>query len=153
VGADDVLVTRPRAADETRQPDDPCAVRGGELQAAMRERAALAKASWIAAWKWSILLCRHGIWCRAMKQRYLEVTFRKGKAFAAYLYLPRATSARVARTLDEGRGIHVDLDDSGVPMGIEITAPGAVTSAELNAVLVRHGLPALGDEEWAPLAA
>jgi len=38
-------------------------------------------------------------------------------------------------------------------MGIEITAPGAVTLAELNAVLVRHGQSVLDDEEWAPLAA
>jgi uncharacterized protein YuzE len=88
-----------------------------------------------------------------MKQRYLEVTFRKGKAFAAYLYLPRARDSRVARTLDEGHGVHVDLDPSGVPMGIEITAPGAVTLPELNAVLVKHGLAALDDEDWAPLAA
>ncbi len=88
-----------------------------------------------------------------MKQRYLEVTFRKGKAFAAYLYLPRASGARVARTLDEGHGVHVDLDENDAPMGIEITAPGAVTAPELNAVLVRHGLSALDDEEWAPLAA
>lgn len=88
-----------------------------------------------------------------MKQRYLEVTFRKGKPFAAYLYLPRARDARVTRTLDEGHGLHVDLDISGVPMGIEITAPNAVTLPELNAVLVKHGLTALDDEEWAPLAA
>ena len=88
-----------------------------------------------------------------MKQRYLEVTFRKGKPFAAYLYLPRTRDARVARTLDEGLGVHADLDGGGMPMGIEITAPGLVSVAELNAVLVKHGLPALDDEEWAPLAA
>lgn len=88
-----------------------------------------------------------------MKQRYLEVTFRKGKPFAAYLYLPRPRGARVAKTLDEGRGVRVDVDAVGVPMGVEITAPGAVTVADLNSVLVKHGLPALDDEEWAPLAA
>jgi uncharacterized protein YuzE len=88
-----------------------------------------------------------------MKQRYLEVTFRKGKPFAAYLYLPRASGARVAQTLDEGHGVLVDVDDRGAPMGIEITAPRAVTVAELNAVLVRHGVAALPDEEWSPLAA
>jgi uncharacterized protein YuzE len=88
-----------------------------------------------------------------MKQRYLEVTFRKGKPLAAYLYLPRANDARVARTLDAGGGVHVDLDQNDAPVGIEITAPGAVTVAELNVVLIRHGLAALDDEEWAPLAA
>ncbi len=88
-----------------------------------------------------------------MKQRYLEVTFRKGKAFAAYLYLPRGSGARVERTLDAGHGVHVDLDENDAPMGIEITAPSAVTVAELNGVLVRYGIAALDDEEWAPLAA
>jgi uncharacterized protein YuzE len=88
-----------------------------------------------------------------MKQRYLEVTFRKGKPFAAYLYLPRNSGVRVARTLDAGHGLRVDLDDQGTPMGIEITAPAAVTAAELNAVLARHGVAVLDAEEWAPLAA
>ena len=88
-----------------------------------------------------------------MKQRYLEVTFRKGKPFAAYLYLPRRSGVRVARTLDAGNGVRVDLDDQGAPMGIEITAPSAVTMAELNAVLERHGVAALDADEWAPIAA
>ena len=88
-----------------------------------------------------------------MKQHYLEVTFRKGKPLAAYLYLPRASGARVARTIDEGRGVRVDVDDRDIALGVEITAPGAVTAAELNAVLVRYGVAALEDQEWAPLAA
>jgi uncharacterized protein YuzE len=88
-----------------------------------------------------------------MKQRYLEVTFRKGKPLAAYLYLPRKRGARATRTLDAGHGLHVDLDEAGVPMGIEITAPAAVTIGELNAVLADHGLDALEQDEWPPLAA
>ncbi len=88
-----------------------------------------------------------------MKHRYLEVTFRKGKPFAAYLYLPRPTGRRAARTLDAGYGIRVDVDEHGVPIGVEITAPGAVTVAQLNAILGQHGVAALNDEEWSPLAA
>jgi uncharacterized protein YuzE len=88
-----------------------------------------------------------------MKQRYLEVTFRKGKPLAAYLYLPRQSGERVARTLDGGHGIRVDLDSAGTAIGVEITTPGAVTVAELNAVLAEHGVAALDAEEWAPLAA
>ncbi len=48
-----------------------------------------------------------------MKRRYLEVTFRKGKPFAAYLYLPRPTGTRAARTVDAGRGVQVDFDEGG----------------------------------------
>jgi hypothetical protein len=88
-----------------------------------------------------------------MKQRYLEVTFRKGKAFAAYLYLPRPVGAHAARTLDCGRGMRIDLDEHDVPIGLEIAAPLSVTVAELNDVLTRHGMPALDAEEWAPIAA
>jgi uncharacterized protein YuzE len=88
-----------------------------------------------------------------MKNRYLEVTFRKGKPLAAYLYLPRPSGSRAARTLDAGHGVRVDIDASGTPMGIEITAPGAVTVPEINAILVKHGVPELADHELAPLAA
>jgi uncharacterized protein YuzE len=88
-----------------------------------------------------------------MKQRYLEVTFRKGKPFAAYLYLPRAAGAKAARTLDGGHGIRIDLDEHGGLLGLEITAPGAVTVGALNAVLVQYGVAALNEEEWAPLLA
>ena len=34
-----------------------------------------------------------------MKRHYLQVTFRKGKPFAAYLYLSRRSGVRVARTV------------------------------------------------------
>ena len=88
-----------------------------------------------------------------MKQRYLEVTFRKGKPLAAYLYLPRTPGAKAVQTLDGGHGIHVDVDDQGSLLGLEITAPMAVTVAQLNAVLAQHGVAPLDAEEWAPLAA
>ena len=88
-----------------------------------------------------------------MKERYLEVTFRKGKPFAAYLYLPRAAGAKATQTLDGGRGVRLDLDERGLLLGLEITAPSAVTISELNKVLTRYGVATLNDEEWAPLAA
>ncbi len=88
-----------------------------------------------------------------MKQRYLEVTYRKGKPLAAYLYLPREVGARSARTEDCGPGLRVDYDASGKPIGLEITAPSAVTIADVNAVLTRIGVPELAPEDWAPLRA
>jgi hypothetical protein len=62
----------------------------------------------------------------------------------------RADGAKVARTADEGRGLRVDYDSDGSPMGIEITAPVAVPLADLNALLAKLGQPALAPEEWAP---
>jgi uncharacterized protein YuzE len=88
-----------------------------------------------------------------MKQRYLEVTYRKGKPLAAYLYLPREVGARAARTEDGGSGVRIDYDVIGKPIGIEITAPLAVTIAHVNAVLSRIGAAELTPEDWAPFRA
>jgi uncharacterized protein YuzE len=88
-----------------------------------------------------------------MKHRYLEVTFRKGKPLAAYLYLPRPSGAKATRTADAGRGVRVDFDASGRPIGVEITAPALVTVAELNSVLAPLGIADIEASEWAPLAA
>lgn len=88
-----------------------------------------------------------------MKRRYLEVTFRKGKPFAAYLYLPRPTGTRAARTVEAGRGVQVDFDEGGTAIGVEISAPSAISLADLNSILVSHGISALDAEEAAPLAA
>ena len=65
----------------------------------------------------------------------------------------RRLGSEAARTLDGGHGIRIDLDERGVPIGLEITAPSAVTVSELNGVLTQYGVAALNDEEWAPLAA
>jgi hypothetical protein len=88
-----------------------------------------------------------------MKHRYLEVTFRKGKALAAYLSLPHAVGVRASSTVDGGRGMRVDLDEHGMPIGIEITAPASVSITQLNEVLVKYGVEPLETEEWAPLVA
>lgn len=88
-----------------------------------------------------------------MKQRYLEVTFRNGRPLAAYLYLPRQPGAKAVRTSDAGRGVKVDYDASEVPIGVEITAPSAITIDELLALLATLGIDHLDRSELAPLAA
>jgi len=88
-----------------------------------------------------------------MKQRYLEVTFRKGKPLAAYLYLPRPSGTKAARTTDAGHGVRLDFDAGGRPIGVEITAPSAITVAQLNAILTPLGVARVEPDEWAPLAA
>lgn len=88
-----------------------------------------------------------------MRDRYLEVTYRKGKPFAAYLYLPRLEGAESARTEPVGDGLVTDLAGDGSPIGLEITAPGRVSLDSINAVLVRFGQPGLTADELAPLAA
>jgi len=88
-----------------------------------------------------------------MKDRYLEITFRKGKAMAAYLYLPRVGSEKSVKTEDAGSGLLIDYAADGRPIGIEITAPGHVSVGDVNAVLDRLGLDPLRPEEATPLQA
>lgn len=86
-----------------------------------------------------------------MKQRYLEVTFRKGKPLAAYLYLPRQVGAKSARTVEVITGVLVDYASSGEPIGLEITTPAHVTVDHVNTVLATLGLASMTPEELAPL--
>ncbi|ETW96167.1 DUF2283 domain-containing protein [Candidatus Entotheonella palauensis] len=88
-----------------------------------------------------------------MRQRYLEVTFRKGKPLAAYLYLPRQTGVKSARTIEAAAGVLVDYAPSGEPIGLEITAPAHITIDQINTVLGTLGLAAMLPEEFAPLHA
>ena len=88
-----------------------------------------------------------------MNDRYLEITFRDGKPFAAYLYLRRADGGQSARTESAGAGLVVDYAGDGTPIGLEITAPGHVSFEAINTVLDRLGQPRLTAGESAPLAA
>jgi hypothetical protein len=49
--------------------------------------------------------------------------------------------------------LRVDFAANGVPLGVEITAPTVVTVTDINAVLIKLGLPAISPEDWAPLRA
>ena len=88
-----------------------------------------------------------------MRQRYLEVTFRKGKPLAAYLYLPRQAGVKSARTVEASAGLLIDYAANGEPIGLEITAPAHVTVDQINQVLETLGLVAMPAEELAPLHA
>ena len=88
-----------------------------------------------------------------MKDRYLEVTFRKGKPLAAYLYLPRSVGTKSARTEQALPGVLVDFSLSGEPIGLEIVTPTSVTVSQINVVLTKLGLAAISPEELAPLQA
>ena len=88
-----------------------------------------------------------------MKDRYLEVTFRKGKPIAAYLYLPRTAGVKVRSTTSVRPGVLVDYSFDGAPVGIEITAPRTVSAGDIDEVLISLGLPVAGTDELAPLRA
>ena len=88
-----------------------------------------------------------------MKEPYLEVTFRHGRPFAAYYYLPRSGSDKSARTRRIEPGMIVDYSSDGRPIGIEITAPLHLSLDDFNRVLESLELPTVTDDDLAPLHA
>jgi hypothetical protein len=88
-----------------------------------------------------------------MARRYLEVTYRRGKPLAAYLYLPRRAGDTSARIEPHGPGYLVDRAEDGRPIGIELPSPSLVTVEGLNRVLDELGLEPVSPEELAPVGA
>ncbi len=88
-----------------------------------------------------------------MNEPYLEITFRHGRPLAAYLYLPREADEKSVRTEQAAPGLLIDFAAGGRPIGLEITAPGKVSSRMINRALTDLGLPPLSDADLAPLKA
>ena len=88
-----------------------------------------------------------------MRQTYLEVTFRRGRAFAAYLYLPRLPKDKSSRSVVASSGLVVDYTSKGKAIGIEITSPATVSLAAINRVLREIGALPLKRADLQPLRA
>lgn len=88
-----------------------------------------------------------------MKGRYLEVTFRRGKPFAAYLYLPRPAGVKSARTEMLADDLLVDYGADGNPIGLEILDPQNVDVVGINEALRAIGAEPIELAELAPLIA
>ena len=87
-----------------------------------------------------------------MTERSLQVTYRKGRAFAAYLHLSHQTGKKSAKTSASPDGLLVvDYDASGRSLGIEITAPQAVPLDRLNQLLADLGEPLLAEQDYKPI--
>ena len=86
-----------------------------------------------------------------MTERSLQITYRKGRPFAAYLSLSRVTGERSARAEASADGLLiVDVVADGRPIGIEITAPGAVTRDRINDILPHLAQTPLPGVEFDP---
>lgn len=88
-----------------------------------------------------------------MKGRYLEITYRKGKLIAAYLYLPTRLARKSKKTSKAADGILVDYNKAGKPIGVEIIAPEQVSWQMINQVVVGLNLPPVSEAELTPLRA
>jgi hypothetical protein len=89
-----------------------------------------------------------------MTERSLQVTYRKGRAFAAYLHLSHATGEKSAKTVPSPDGLLVvDYGAAGRAVGVEITAPQAVPLERLNQLLSDLGEPPLTERDYRPVLA
>lgn len=87
-----------------------------------------------------------------MTERSLQVTYRKGRVFAAYLHLSHATGETSARTAAAPDGLLVvDYNGAGQAIGVEITAPQAMSHERLNELLSMLGQAPLAAPEFLPL--
>ena len=88
-----------------------------------------------------------------MKTVSLQVTYRKGRPFAAYIYLAPRLGKRSARTEEVAPDLLVDYADDDTPLGIEIVSPGYVSIDEIQSALDHLGIGRLEPAELEPLKA
>ena len=88
-----------------------------------------------------------------MKTVSLQITYRKGKPFAAYLYLSHRLGQKSARTEAISEDLLIDYSQDSTPLGIEIVSPDMVSIDEIQHVFDRLGLGTLESAELEPLKA
>ncbi len=87
-----------------------------------------------------------------MTERSLQVTYRKGRPFTAYLHLSHPTGEKSARTVASPDGLLVvDYGVTGRPIGVEITAPQAVPLERVNTLLAELGEPPMAEQDYRPV--
>ena len=88
-----------------------------------------------------------------MKTVSLQITYRKGKPFAAYIYLSPSRGQKSARTEAITEELLIDYDADGTPLGIEIISPSYVGIDEIQHCFDHLGLGRLEPTELEPLKA
>jgi hypothetical protein len=84
---------------------------------------------------------------------YLELTYRDGKPFAGYLWLPRRPGDAAARSRKAAAGLVVDYAEDGRPIGIEIVSPSHVSPSDMKALLAELHCDWVSEKVLAPLFA
>jgi len=87
-----------------------------------------------------------------MNTPYLEITYRHGKPFVAYLYLDRKTGDKSIRTERHGQWL-IDFASDGRAIGVEFVQVGPVDLPALNQVLAKVHQAAISITDLAPLTA
>jgi len=88
-----------------------------------------------------------------MNEMSVQVTYRRGRPFAAYIYLARRPGEKTARTEEVSADLLVDYSADGRALGIEVITPEAVEIQDILEVFDRLGLGRPSEEELEPLRA
>ncbi len=88
-----------------------------------------------------------------LKHPYLEITYRKGKPVAGYLYLSEPPHQERCRTEEVSPGVLVDIGPDGEALGIEFLSPGSVTPEDLQAISRRLRGVEIPTEDLSPVMA
>jgi hypothetical protein len=83
----------------------------------------------------------------------LQVTYRDGAPFAAYIGLGRRLGEQSVRTELMGPDLVVDFGADGRPLGIEVIDPPSTTAEDIFAVFDRLGLGRPSRSALSPLLA
>lgn len=87
-----------------------------------------------------------------MTERSLQVTYRNGRAFSAYLHLSIPTGEKSAKSMPAPDGLLVvDYGATGRAVGIEVTAPQAVSLERLNKLRADLGEVPLTEQDTTSL--
>jgi uncharacterized protein YuzE len=88
-----------------------------------------------------------------MSDVYLEVTYRDGRPWVAYLYFPRKKKEKSDHCREVEPDMVLDINKEGRLIGIELLAPELVTLEAVNGILEEYGLEPLKESDLAPLLA
>ncbi len=88
-----------------------------------------------------------------MKAMSIQVTYRKGRPFAAYIYLRRRLGEKAVRTEEINEDLLVDFGQENQPLGIEVMNPEAVGMDAILGVFDTLGLSRPDPIDLGPLQA
>jgi len=88
-----------------------------------------------------------------MRDTYLEITYRKGRAVAAYLHVASDHGALSAESRKVADQLVADFDEQGRLIGVEILSPRDTSFAAIKSALQQLHAAPVSDEELEPLKA
>ena len=83
----------------------------------------------------------------------VQVTYRMGRPFAAYIHLGRRPGERTARSEEISPELIADYSADGRVLGLEVVSPGSTTADEIFAAFDRLGLGRPTAADLGPLVA